>query len=107
MGRKRKRLRHAEERCLVRGSEGWKRARVDSRIRQKQPENSGEAVADFLHSVSLLLRQPSGYLLLPPQFPAGQQGNELLSGMQYITSDTDAGSFVGCQLLMLPFKINY
>lgn len=59
---------------------------MDSRIWQKQPEKSREAVEDFLYSVSLLLLwQRSGYLLLPPHFPAGRQGNELLSGIQYIT----------------------
>lgn len=40
-----------------------------------KPEKSREALVDFLHSVSLLLlRQRSGYLLLPPPFPSGAAG---------------------------------
>lgn len=47
---------------------------------------SWEAGADSLHPAPLLLlRQRGGYLLPLPHFPAGRQGNELLSGIQYIT----------------------
>lgn len=63
----------------------WVRAKVDSRILQKWSDKGGETAVDFSAS-RFLLQQRSGYLPLSPHFPAQRQGNELLSGMQYITS---------------------
>lgn len=48
-------------------------------------QKKGAVTAVGFSPFPLLLQQRSAYLLLPPHFPAGRQGNELLSAMQYMT----------------------